>query len=132
MAIKLTGLPRFIRSSTPPRIWWLHFNSTKHILKNKFYIYCYFWRGWVSCFYLCGYWVPMYVFYSRALLLRSHLFSFASFLVSLRAEMNSCFYAFEAQAAKMHFDLDCSVDFLGHLKFCCNHKWQYQRFLWLV
>lgn len=43
----------------------------------------------------------MYAFYSRALLLRSHLFSFALFLVSLRAEMNSWFYAFEAQAAKM-------------------------------
>lgn len=32
------------------------------------------------------------------------------------------------ETASLHFDLNRFLDFSGHLRFCYNHKWQYQEF----
>lgn len=86
----------------------------------------YSWTGWVSVFFLHGYWMPTYGFTLE------HWFQGSIFsLHYLNAEMcfiDICMWGPCCEAASLHFDLNSLLDFPGHLRFCYNHKWQYLGF----
>lgn len=86
----------------------------------------YSWTGGISVFFTYVDIECQHMVHSRALVARSCFFS--AFIRPEVCLLVTSMWSPPCEAASLHFNLNYEIDFPGHLRFCYNHKWEYQGF----